>query len=516
MGEVGGLTREASLPRISAFLALGIFLLYCTHMHLPWRDEYQTFLAATRPTSFEDFWTAVRYERTPPFHYILLRALWPMLDGVLDPRTYIRLVTLSFSFLSLYLLFFRFRLSLLTAVLIGSSVFFFREWGVISRTYVIGGALLLLSLDFRRRGKIVESRLLILASATTHLLFFGGAGALLGIEYFLLLRREGVRLFRRWDFWVSLVVGVFILIQQLPPPDSNFATDLVSPGPVKLASHTIRYFAVLLFPVERMWGTGWDWNYIPISPLFGVFALAYLFYLFRKNRGCLYQFFVTMIPVFFVYLFGYPPCVRHLGVFFVFFVYFWVLNRPALAAEGTAEPVAKASAERILARHEAVLFFGPALATLVWLAAWNPFEPKFDLSDSTRLTPFVATSPQTFTTHDFLVFPAAAEARRRVYDLSNGRWSGYPLFKRGFTPVALTDICAGRVPGVVLGTSDILVIKPGEVPEFDATFRACPGWTPIYKTERKILTDEQFAVFVYEKPVMTATATATRVGEEIR
>lgn len=485
--------------RVLLFSTLVLFLFFCTGRHLPWRDEYQTFLVATRTDSFAEFWTAVRYERTPPLHYLILRYLWPIFDGWLDPRAFIRVVTLPFSLLTLWLITFRFRFSLTTVLLLGLNVFLFREWGVLSRSYALGGALLLLSLAFRFIGNRTLARIFILAAACTHLLFFVGCGMILLIEYLSILRSEGLKLFRRWDFWIAGVVGGIILLQQIPPPDSVFATELVWPGTLRLLSRSIRYFAVILFPLEHDWTGSWDWNYVPISMAFGIPALAYVFYLFRENLRLLALFFLSVTPILFIYQFGYSPAVRHYGVLFIFFLYFWIRHREALLR---IDP----SASRRIAVMEAVAFIGPAIACLVWLKAWNPIAPEIDFSDAPRVAPLMAIAPQTFTSHDFPLFPAMAESHRRVYDLSSGRWASYPFFRKGFAPVDLTEICFGKVPGVTLGNSDLLVIRPDEVASMERVFKLCPGWTPIYKTERRIVTDETFSVFVYEKPVMTADA----------
>ncbi len=501
MEKILGKPSSRDLIRILLFSALVLFLFVCTQRHLPWRDEYQTFLVSTRTFSFAEFWTAVRYERTPPLHYLILRYLWPIFDGWLEPRTFIRSITLPFSILTLWLITFRFRFSLITVLLLGLNVFLFREWGVLSRSYALGGALLLLSLSFRFNGKRSAARMLLLAAACTHLLFFVGCGMLLLIEYFSILRSEGLRIFRRWDFRCTALVAVLILIQQIPPTDSAFNTQLKWPGIVRFISESVRYFAVVFFPLEHdfsaAWDWSWAWNYAPISVIFGVPVLLFICYLFRENRRLLFEFFLTIAPVFLIYGLGYSPAFRHYGVLFVFFLYFWIRHREVLLHLAPTSPAR-------IRTFEIFSFLGPAIACLYLLQAWNPSSPNFDFSDSVRLSAFVATAPQTFTTHDYRLFPAMAESRRRVYDLATGRWSSYPDFRKGFRPAELKEICFGKVPGVTLGTSDILVIRPDEVGSMHETFKLCTGWTPVYKTSEAIVTDESFVVFRYEKPMMTA------------
>src|SRR5688572_1849741 len=134
MARILGRLEPSGVARLAAFVGLAAFLVFCATRHEPWRDEYQTFLVATRTENWAEFWIATRYERTPPLHFLIQRALWPIAEGWISPRAFIRAVTIPFSLATFWLLLFRFRFPAALAILLAANVYFFREWGVLSRS----------------------------------------------------------------------------------------------------------------------------------------------------------------------------------------------------------------------------------------------------------------------------------------------------------------------------------------------------------------------------------------------
>ncbi len=495
MKRILGRLKSVSFGRILLFFSLSLFILFCSSQHLPWRDEYQTFLVATRPHSFSEFWTAVRYERTPPLHYLILRYTWPLFENFLDPRLFIQWISLPFSFLTLWLFTFRFRFSLLGVFFLGLNLFFFREWGVISRSYALGGAFLFLSLDFYVRGKKEVSRVMLLASASTHLLFFAGCGALLFLEYFSLLKSEGSRFFRRWDFWLVAIIGGILFIQQIPPEGSTFNTHLVWPGIKGLFLGLFKYFAVIIFPLEhslsKTWNWSWYWNHMPISSVFGLPALVFIFLAFREDKRIRFHLFFTISPILFIYFFGFSPLLRHCGVLYAFLLYFWIRHREMLRFSDSF------TRKKIIFR-DLLFTFGPAISTVYWLIVWNPVYPKFDFSDAPRIATLVAEAPRTLSPRSYLLFSAMAESGKSVFDLGSGSWISYPFFRTGGVPVSFSDLCNGKNNRIQIQPSDIFIGGLDEKEFIRNSIHSCPGWKQIYETDRKIATDESFIVFRYE------------------
>ncbi len=473
--------------RVALFLALVVFLLYCTSRHVPWRDEYQTFLVATRTRSWAEFWTATRYERTPPLHYLIQRFLWPLASGALEPRTFIRVITLPFSILSLYLIFFRFRFPVLLALLLGLNVYFFREWGVISRSYAIGAALLLFSLDLRNRGKITAARIALALSAATHVLFFTVGGTLLALDFTADFRRARIR-GRGARFWISFgAIGIALVgvaLHAVPPPDTGFVDHATWPGLARAMGFALRMIAVVFVPIEAQFREGraiWVWNWSEVRFGWSFILAIPLALAFRRDRALLGKFAVASLPVLGIFVFAYGPALRHSGVLFALFVYFLAQTKPDRAGRFSA----------------LVLAAGPCAAALYWLAAWNPLVPKFDFSDSPNVAPLLRTAGKAYLTRDFLLFPAMAESGREIYDVGRGRVAAYPYFRGPPPAKSIADFCRERGTYPLRAGDLFFVSLEYERGEERALENGCGKWERIYESNFRYATDEAFKVYRY-------------------
>ncbi|MBS1963113.1 MAG: hypothetical protein JST04_12935 [Bdellovibrionales bacterium] len=490
----GRFDRDFSV-RLAVFAFTAFFLFYCMARHVPWRDEYQTFLVATRTKSWAEFWTATRYERTPPFHYLLQRALWPLANGALDPRTFIRAITIPFTLLNAYLILFRFRFPVWLAALLVLNVFFFREWGMISRSYVIGGALVLLSVDLRNRGRANLARISLALSAATHLLFFVSAGVWIAFDLVSEWRRSATK--REGAFFGSgafaIAVLAIVTVHSVPPSDSAFVTGPHWPGLGRAIGHGLSAFALAFFPLEGHWtseGYAWAWNENEVRFAWAIFFAVPLFFAFRRRRDLLFRFGFAAAPILAVFVFVYGPALRHVGALYVFFV--------AVLAEryfrDTSDGAAPSRSERFA---PSLLVVGPFLVTLVWISAWRPWHPRFRLSDSPSLAPLVREAGRTFTSRDYLLFPAMAESGREVYDVSRDRIAAYPDF-RGVVPELSAEEFCRRNGKWTLRSGDLYVVGTAYEGGADGVFgAACGRWEKVYQTEGRVVTDERFAVYRY-------------------
>jgi hypothetical protein len=473
--------------RIFFFFASSVCLLYCTSKHVPWRDEYQTFLVSTRTKTWAEFWTATRYERTPPLHYLFQSMAWPILNGWVEPRTFIRILTIPFSFLTFFLLFFRFRFNPFVALLLALNVYFFREWGVLSRSYAIGGALLLLSLDFRMRGKFGVARILLAFSGATHLLFFIVSGTLFTFDLFDFYRKEKRKNLKVWvPIFFSVLIFMVIAVHAIPPRDSVFAVAPAFPGISRVLGEGLRIFAVAFFPIESwdfksIFSGGWTWNQSPLR-----FAWAFLFAVpliiyFRKDRSFLIRLGLASLPILFLFTCAYGPALRHTGILFLLALYYMIQVEPARR-------------NRIA---EFAIVIGPFLTTLFWLASWNPVHPRFAFSDAPGLVPYFQKATTIYALRDYSLFPAMAESGRDLFDVQKDRTVSYPFFRTPKVSRSVDDFCR-RLEHYPLKTGDLFVFPLNERQAADRLSDHCGIWSLVYESKGVFVTDETYVVYRYQ------------------
>jgi hypothetical protein len=488
MARILGKFSRDDVFRFLTFAAFALALVFCASRHAPWRDEFQTFLVATRVDSFSEFWMATRYERTPPLHYAGLALLWPLFREILEPRTFISCVTILFSLLTAFLLLFRLRFPLWIAFLSLFGIFFFREWGVISRSYGIGAALLFLSLDLKLRGRKGWGSFFLALAGMTHTLFLAGCGVLFAFELWERLRTR--ERFERADIGTVLATVLFTIaaIHQVPPKDTLFASDLYWPGAVRFVGRWFQNLGVVFLPIERAnfqtWrtGEGWIWNQVPIRFGWGVAVFALLVAEFRRARGALWRFFAATAPLFLIFICAQGGAFRYYGVVFAIFLYLW--------AESEARRLVSANWKSF------ALFVVPALSTVSWLVIWNPIRPRFDFSDAPRVASRVDEESRTvFALQSHLAFSVMAATGKSIYDLALGRFVEYPLFRSSSVlSEPLKAVCSPE-PLLEIKAGDFILVSLGDLGSLETLRTRCPGWKEVYRTTGSIVTDERFVLF---------------------
>jgi hypothetical protein len=488
MAEIPGKFSREDLIRGATFLVFAGALVFCASRHTPWRDEFQSFLVATRVHSLGEFWTATRYERTPPLHYGILAVLWPGLRSILEPRAFISFVTIAFSLWTAFLLLFRLRLPYWIATLSIFGVFFFREWGVISRSYILGAAFLFAALDFKLRDRRGWGAIFLGLSALTHTLFLLGGAVLFAWELFTRLRlRSGIS---RKDLGLGFAAILFLigLLHQVPPSDSDFGSALNWPGGTRFFGRWLQNLGVVFFPLERvsrgsfLTGEDWIWSQTPVRFGWGVLALGLLFSEFRRARGSLFRFFASTAPLFLIFVCVQGGSFRYYGVVCAFFIYAW------------AEAYRKGS---IVPNWKSIsLVAVPAVSTAVWLAVWNPVYPRFDFSDGPRVAERVGEKGTSlYSVQSFLGFSVMAMTGKPIYDLALEKWSEYPFFRRtAAVSDPLAALCGPR-PSIEARAGDHLIAARDDLARVERIHKECESWKEVYRTTRRIVTDESFVVF---------------------
>ncbi len=114
-----------------------------------WRDELQAWLIVRASDSFPSLLANLRYESHPLLWYLLL---WPFASVLADPAA-MQLVTSSLAATTAWILLFRSPFPRYQRGLLALGYFFFFEYAVVSRSYVLGSLLTVLALDQLTRGR---------------------------------------------------------------------------------------------------------------------------------------------------------------------------------------------------------------------------------------------------------------------------------------------------------------------------------------------------------------------------
>ncbi len=118
------------------FLVWMSFFILCLKQHVPWRDEWQSWLVSIHTRTVSEFFNAIRYERQPPLLYVLLRILYEITGS--SEKWVFQSLTAVFSVASAAMILFGFQLKRPLKYLIIFGILFFFEYGVVSRCYALG------------------------------------------------------------------------------------------------------------------------------------------------------------------------------------------------------------------------------------------------------------------------------------------------------------------------------------------------------------------------------------------
>ncbi|MCM2279313.1 MAG: hypothetical protein NDJ89_14655 [Oligoflexia bacterium] len=475
------------------------FLLWCATFlflsakHVPWRDEFQSWLVSTRTADWSAFFETVRYERHPPLHYLLERGVFRLLELLqgwglpLQPWDpfWFRALTSLFSAGTVAILLFGFQAPLLFGIGVPSGILFLLDYGIISRTYIIGIFFLFAAALARARKRPGLFALFLLLSAGTHLYFTLICGAI----YLLHLwdsRQELVRGTTARKATTALVLLGFagVLLYQAPPPDSYFPTH------ASLSRLSLRalagYLVYGLTGLDSAWGT-FRWNQAGLHWLF-IFPVIFLLRHMRREGFPLGRYFLIAAMPLGIMSLAYAPALRHVGVLWVLLLALLMLNGPP----GTTQLK--------VPRATYVFIALMALSSARWLVSWAPWKetPAFDLSGQqelsaalgARLTPGASVLA---VANDAIYFPVMGALNIEVFHVPREKTLAHPYFRTSEHKTDLHRWCAtggpARLAATLPGKTVYLGLAHGETPP-----EACGNTEKIFESSRPIMTDEAYAV----------------------
>lgn len=497
MKEEGRLGLALDVSVFALWMALFLFL---AARHVPWRDEYQSWLVATRTHSVSEFLRAVNYERSPPLQYVLQRGFYELcrLLNVFLPlpgfgRTiYFRVVTYVFSMGTTLLLIFGFGLPRRLKWLLPFNLIFLFDWGVISRSYAIGAFFILASLWWFQRRRIGWACLSVGLASMTHFHFTVLATGLLFLLAWRTLRARKFlqpRRLRRYAFPITLAAASILLSiwLQLPPKDSFFPTSLnLNLHPLSFGARNLVHGMTLLDGFSGPFNyDGTPFGFKSAWVFLGLFALCSWW-----DRFPIVDFAILAAGSFLIMSALANTANRYVAIFFMAALAAFLMRRTA--KEG---------------RHRT----GVGIMTLIalcgvygsfrWLHDWKPYLPipSYDWSGSGEL--HQALGPDLADPHalivtetDWLFFPTMLLENKSILDVRRNEMLSYPEFRVSAWRRSFDQWCrdpnlysAIRSTGLKLyfGTT-----ASGRLPE------SCGKMKLVFKTTRPVHTDESYAIYV--------------------
>jgi hypothetical protein len=493
--RAGGLALDMTV--FALWTALFLFL---ASRHVPWRDEYQSWLVATRTHTVSEFFRAVNYERSPPLQYVLQRGFYEycrLLKSFLplpdfNRTVYFRAVSYAFSIGTTLLLVFGFGLPRKLKWLLPFSFILLLDWGIVSRSYAIGTFFSLASVWWFRRRRIGWSCLSLALASMTHFYFTLLASSLLLLQAWRLFRVRKflqTRRLRRHVLPIALA-GASILLSvwlQLPPKDSPFPVVLNwDLHPLSFGARNLVQGMTLLdgfrgpFHYDGSpFGVRSAWVFL------GLFALGSW-----RDRFPVLDFAVLAAGPFLMISSMASAALRYLAIFFLAALVAFLMGRSA--REGR---------HRTGVGVMTVLAFLGAWASFRWLHDWKPYlpVPSYDWSGSEelhqRLGPDLADPRALIVTEaDWLFFPTMLLENKSILLVRRDEVLSYPEFRASSRDRSLDQWCrdprsysAARFAGLKLyfGTP-----AGSKLPE------SCGKMKLVFETKRPVRTDETYAIYV--------------------
>lgn len=402
---------------------LYIFLIaFGLYHHEMWRDELQAWNIVLDSVSIPDLFYKIRYEGHPVLWFLVL---WPFSRFSHSPHT-IQIVHFLLSALVAFLVIYKSPLRFYQKIAMLFSYFIFFEYGLISRNYLIGIAILLgIAVLWKNYRKHVWQ-----ICALVFLLFQSNAFmALIAASVLLMLLFELYQnriLFKPENLVAvafAVAGGLLFLITIVPPADNSYAPIWnlhLWPG---LALTTIGKVTSGLFPVPEFktafWGTRMIENQI-VNALIAIPVLAAIFWSFRKNVPVL-LFLVTSFGLMLLFLYLKPVgTYRHYGHFSMALLFaYWI-------AVYKSEPSQWAGNIFNL-----VFLIQLPIGLFAAYTDWkNPFSNAIHAADYIKTE--MPENVQIAGAFNYLSTPVAGYLQKEIHFLNDQRFSDYVIWREKY------------------------------------------------------------------------------------
>ncbi len=285
------------LVSLFALLALQASLIIS---HAPWLDEYQAAQIALQSPDFPVLLENLRYEGHPPLWYLVLQ----LVGLAVPPAWVLPAAQLPIALAMQALILSRPQFTRLERLLIASSVFFFFDYGVLSRSLSLGVLLAVAAFAFPRRR---IAWVCIALMPMTDFLF-----GVISVVWLTMAWADRNRSFAGIVIW--LLSGLIAAWTVRPAPDMHPALLLGTPL-IDALIYLVRLSALLVpFPISEgvlQWNTTLP---MPFSLMAGIIFPCFVWSVCRpvKLHGILIAAFVSLTAIFSIAV--YPLPIRHLSL----------------------------------------------------------------------------------------------------------------------------------------------------------------------------------------------------------
>ncbi|KAA6439827.1 hypothetical protein FEM33_10265 [Dyadobacter flavalbus] len=405
-----------------------LFLIYISlvafglYHHEMWRDEIQAWNLVHDSASIPDLFHNIRYEGHPVLWFLVL---WPFSKFSHDPHI-IQVVHFGMAAFVAFLVIYKSPLRFYQQIAVLFSYFLFFEYGLISRNYLIGIALLLgiavLWKSDRKNSWSIGILIFLLFQSNAFMALIAAAVLLM-----LMLELFQSRILFRPGNIVSVIFamagGLLFLVTIVPPPDNSYAPIWnlhFWPG---LAVTTIGKITAGLLPVPEFktafWGTRLIENSI-VNAMIAVPVVAALLWSLRKNTS-VFIFTFTSFGLMLLFLYLKPVgTYRHYGHFsmallFAYWIYAYRSEQPRMTSF----------------IFNSVFFAQLPIGLFAAFTDWkNPFSNAVHAADYIERN--MPENVRIAGAFNYLSTPVAGYLQKEIRFLNDGRFSDYVIWREKY------------------------------------------------------------------------------------
>jgi hypothetical protein len=305
------------------FLGFVLFLgVFKFTYHEFWKDEWQAWFVATDTPTLQSLWKLLPVEGHPALWFLILRfshALVSVVAPALPPEYLIQTVHLALTIVASWIFFTKFRFHYLLKIALALSYFFFFEYGVINRGYILVILFLFWTVPYLDKPRLHIPALSLLLFLLTQTEIYGVfAAASVALVIIWKIYQEEHTLFSRHQLAIAaaLASGLLIFVWSVFPdaemhqPGNGTGGSGIAGAFVSLYANTL---AIGIDPPTA--GT------LPVfSVLLSLLMICAIVIVLRKNRIWMISFFLFSFAFLIFSAFIYHGGPRQWGLHFIFLV----------------------------------------------------------------------------------------------------------------------------------------------------------------------------------------------------
>jgi len=310
------------------FVAIACFIIKFKYHEL-WKDEWQPWLLA-RDKSLPDLLQFLHLEGHPSLWFSYLKP-WALISNAFEflPEQQVLLFETAHGVLflsALFILLLRFKMPLLFRIAMAGGFYFFYQYGVVNRGYILLILLSFLLVDLlKEKGKVngwTAIILFLLCQTEIYGVFMAGA-LMVGFIVDFYQKEKRISFWKNkqlnWNAMAALS-GLFLFVLTVYPRSSHEVIGLNTDDVlIDNLAHSVQgnfanAFWIGVIPDTNVFG------YSVFGVMAGLFLLGLLIWFFWRDKSLLTAFLIYMLGTVLFGTFIYQGGVRHWGMNFIFFM----------------------------------------------------------------------------------------------------------------------------------------------------------------------------------------------------